>query len=46
MQQIISDDAVNGCLFLLPGLTVAKAGIEGLPTRRYDSLSFDLTDVS
>jgi peptide/nickel transport system substrate-binding protein len=45
VQQIISDDAVNGFLFLLPGLTVAKAGITGIPTGG-KTLSYDLTNIS
>lgn len=45
VQQIISDDAVNGFLFLLPGLTVAKAGITGIPVGG-KSLSYDLTSIS
>jgi peptide/nickel transport system substrate-binding protein len=44
VQQIISDDAVNGFLFLLPGLTVAKAGIIGIPSGG-KSLSYDLTGI-
>lgn len=44
VQQIISDDAVNGFLFLLPGLTVAKADISSVP-RTGGSLSYDLTRI-
>ena len=44
VQQIVSDDAALGYLFLLPGLTVAKAGIEGIPEGG-KSLSYDLTNL-
>jgi peptide/nickel transport system substrate-binding protein len=44
VQQIISDEAVNGFLFLLPGLTVAKADIASVP-RTGGSLSYDLTNI-
>ncbi len=45
VQQIIADEAVLGYMFLLPGLTVAKAGIEGIPTGG-KTLSYDLTNLS
>lgn len=44
VQEIINQDAVNDWLFLLPGLTVAKAGIEGIPLGGR-SLSYDLTNL-
>ncbi len=45
VQQIISDEAVNGFLFLLPGLTVTKADIASVP-RTGGSLSrHDLTTI-
>jgi peptide/nickel transport system substrate-binding protein len=40
----INEDAVNDWLFLLPGLTVAKKDITGIPNASY-SLSYDLTRI-
>jgi peptide/nickel transport system substrate-binding protein len=40
----INEDAVNDWLFLLPGLTVAKKDITGIPNASY-ALSYDLTRI-
>ena len=44
-QKIIADDAVNGYLFQLAALTVAKAGVQGLWTNA-PTAATDLTQVS
>jgi peptide/nickel transport system substrate-binding protein len=44
-QKIIADDAVNGYLFQLAALSVAKAGVQGLWTNA-PTQATDLTGVS
>jgi peptide/nickel transport system substrate-binding protein len=45
VEQIITNDAVNDWLFLLPNLIVARSDLSGYPTNVTGSLAFDLTGI-